>query len=69
MINHIVELHTNLQKGTSVKIKVVEGYTTYINRTDVIRTNGGILEIYRANGAVVYINTAYVIMCCVVERL
>lgn len=70
MLIHIEELHSKLKKGETIKIVTsLENYVTYINRTDVIRIDENVLEIYRANGATVCINPQYIVMCCVIERL
>lgn len=71
MINQIHQFHSELEKGQYVKIITsLDNYVTYVNRTDIIKANGHILKIFRANGAKVAINCQYVVACCVVkERL
>ena len=69
MINNITKFHKELKKGESVKIiTALPEYNTYINRTDVIKTDGDILLIFRANGAKVAINTNYIVSICVIVR-
>lgn len=69
MIKHIVKFHQELNKGESIKIiTALDNYTTYINRTDLIKPSGNVLEVYRANGAKVAINTQYVVSICVIRR-
>ena len=70
MINQIIKFHKELKKGESVKIITgLKDYTSYVNRTDLIKQDGDVLEIYRANGAKVAINCQFVVGCCVIERL
>ena len=70
MIDHILQSHSSLKKGETVKIvTTVPDYITYVNRTDLLKDNDDVLEIYRANGARVALNTNFVVMCCIVERL
>ena len=70
MIDRITKFHSELKKGESVKIiTALDNYHTYINRTDIIKPDDGVLEIYRANGAKVALNTDYVVSICVVRRL
>jgi hypothetical protein len=69
MINAILDQHSKLKKGQTVKICNLEEYTHYINRTDLVKSNGDVLLVYRANGAIVAINTKYTIMSCVIERM
>lgn len=70
MINSIIKFHGELEQGETVKIiTCLKGYETYVNRTDLLKESGDILEIYRANGAKVAINTAFIISCCVIRRL
>lgn len=69
MIKHIVKFHQELGKGESIKIiTALDNYTTYINRTDLIKPSGNVLEVYRANGAKVAINTQHVVSICVIRR-
>lgn len=69
MIDSIVKFHSNLNKGECVKIITgLKGYETYVDRTDLLKENGDILEIYRSNGAKVAINTNFIISCCVIVR-
>ena len=69
MINQITKFHKELKKGESVKIMFHNDFETYINRTDLIKQEGKILLIFRANGARVAYNTDYVVQACIVERL
>jgi hypothetical protein len=71
MINQIIKFHSGLEKGQAIKvITVLDDYSTFINRTDIIRKcNDSLLLILRANGAKVAINTDYIISCCVIQRL
>jgi hypothetical protein len=71
MINQLIKFHSELQKGESIKvITTLDNYTTYINRTDLIKkVNDDVLCIFRANDAKVAINTNYIVSCCVVRRL
>ena len=70
MINQIQKFHLELQKGQTVKIMTsIDGYSTYVNRTDILKDVDGKLLILRANGAKVILNPEYVVMACVVERL
>ena len=70
MINQILKFHSDLEKGECVKlITQLHNYTSYINRTDLLRNEDNILLIFRANGAKVAINTDKIISCCVVRRL
>lgn len=72
MIDRISKFHSELEKGESVKIiTALDNYTTYLNRTDVIKPDpvDGVLEIYRANGAKVALNVDFVVSICVVVRL
>ena len=70
MINSILKFHSELEKGESVKIiTALDNYTTYINRTDLIKEDGNILKIFRSNGAKVALNVNYVVSICVVRRL
>ena len=71
MIDRITKFHQELNKGESVKIiTTLDNYTTYINKTDVIKADrtDGVLEIYRANDAKVALNVDYVVSCCVIRR-
>jgi hypothetical protein len=69
MINQIISFHKELKKGESVKILTgLKDYVTYINRTDILKQDGNILIILRANGGRVAINTDFVISCCIIER-
>ena len=69
MINQILQFHIDLKKGQTVKIITsLKDYKTYINRTDIVKQDGDILLIFRANGAKVAINCQYIVSCCVVER-
>ena len=69
MIDIIVKFHENLTKGETIKIiTALDNYTTYLNRTDLIKANGEILEVYRANGAKIAINTQYIVSVCVIEQ-
>ena len=70
MINKIQEFHLGLKKGQTVKIiTALDNYVTYVNRTDVLKDDDGLLLILRANGAKVILNCDYVVAACVVERL
>ena len=70
MIDRIEDLHSKLQKGESIKILTsLPEYTTYISRTDLIRIDDNVLEIYRANDSIVFINTDHIVMCCLIRRL
>ena len=70
MIQHISDLHSTLDKGATIKVvTTLPNYVSYINRTDIIRTVDGVLEVYRANGAIVIINPQYIVMCCVIEKV
>ena len=69
MITAIIKFHSELSKGESVKIiTTLDNYTTYINRTDLIKADDNLLYIFRANGAKVAINTNFIISCCTVVR-
>ena len=69
MINQIVEFHKNLNKGQTIKIITgLKDYVSYVNRTDILKQDGDVLLVFRANGAKVAINTNFVVMCCIVER-
>ena len=70
MIEQIIDFHKSLKKGQYVKI--VTGRTDYdtkVDRTDVISQEVDTLVINRANGARVALNTNFVVMACIVERL
>ena len=68
MINQILQFHTDLKKGETVKIITsLPDYKTYINRTDVLKQDGDILIILRANGARVAINSHYIVSCCIIQ--
>ena len=71
MINQVIKFHQELEKGQSIKvITALDDYSTFINRTDIIRKcNDSLLLILRANGAKVAINTDYIISCCVITEL
>ena len=71
VINQIIKFHSELQKGESIKvITTLDNYTTYINRTDLIKkVNDDVLCIFRANDAKVALNCNYVVSCSVVRRL
>ena len=71
VINQIINFHVGLEKGESIKvITTLDNYTTYINRTDLIKkVNDDVLCVFRANDAKVAINTNYIVSCCVVRRL
>ena len=70
MINHIINLHKELPKGKYVKIITSNpNYTTKVDRTDVLKADGDVLRVFRANSAQVAINCNFVVMCCIVERL
>ena len=69
MIDTIQKFHSNLTKGQTIKIiTALDNYTTYINRTDIIKAVGNVLEVHRANGAKVAINVDYIAAICVLER-
>ena len=68
VINQILKFHSELNKGETIKIvSALEDYQTLINRTDMIKRDGDVLLIFRANGAKVALNTNYVVMVCVIE--
>lgn len=68
MINQIISFHKDLEKGQHVKIVTgLKDYKTYVNRTDVLKQDGEILQVFRANGAKIAINTNFIVMCCVVD--
>ena len=70
MINSILKFHSDLEKGQQVKIIAVDDYTTYINRTDLLKKEtDNIVWVLRANGGKIAINTDYIISCCTIERL
>ena len=70
MINQIQAFHSTLKKGQTVKIiTALDNYSTYVNRTDILKDDNGLLLIIRANGAKVILNCDYVVAACVVERL
>ena len=70
MINHVQEFHLTLKKGQTVKIiTALDNYTTYVNRTDVLKDVDGKLLILRANGARVILNPDYIVAACIIERL
>jgi hypothetical protein len=71
MINQLIKFHSELQKGESIKvITTLDNYTTYINRTDLIKkVNDDVLCVFRANDAKVALNCNYIVSCCVVRRL
>ena len=70
MINQIIKFHSTLNKGESIKvITCLDNYTTFINRTDIIKKiNDDVLCIFRANDAQVALNSNYIVACCIVRR-
>lgn len=71
MINQIIKFHSDLNKGETIKvITSLQGYTTYISRTDLLKkVNNDVLCIFRANDAKVALNCNYVVSCCVIKEL
>ena len=69
MVDQILQFHSDLEKGQTVKIiTALDNYTTYVNRTDVLKDVDGNLLILRANGARVIINPDYIVAACIIER-
>ena len=70
MINQIIAFHKDLQKGQTVKIITgLKDYVSYVNRTDILKQDGDILIVFRANGGKVAINCTFVVASCIVERI
>jgi hypothetical protein len=68
MINVIIELHKDLVKGHYVKIVTsLKDTIYYIDKTDLLKQDGDILKVYRANGKTFAVNCQFVVACCITE--
>jgi hypothetical protein len=64
-----MKFHSELKKGESVKIiTALPAYETYVNRTDLLKIENGVLLIFRANGARVALNNRYIVSRCIIQR-
>ena len=66
MINTVIELHKQLEKGYNVKILTDTEYKTFINKSDIIvKVNDRVLKIFRANQTCVALNGDHIVMACI----
>lgn len=70
MIYQILELHKNLKKGECVKIIALGDYSTYINKSDILKPTqeAQVLKIVGVNGRHVALNCNHVIVACVISE-
>ena len=70
MIYQILELHKSLKKGECVKIIALGDYSTYINKSDILKPTqeAQVLKIIGVNGRHVALNCNHVIVACVISE-
>jgi hypothetical protein len=70
MIYQILELHKSLKKGECVKIIALGDYSTYINKSDILKPTqeAQVLKIVGVNGRHVALNCNHVIVACVISE-
>ena len=70
MIYSILEQHKALKKGECLKIIALGDYTTYINKSDIIKPTGQpqILRIVGINGRSVSLNCNHIIVACTIQE-
>ena len=70
MIYQILELHKSLKKGECVKIIALGDYSTYINKSDILKPTqeAQVLKIVGVHGRHVALNCNHVIVACVISE-